>query len=457
MGLVVLTVGLLAAASPARFVERPCADPRLEPLVRCGVVEVPEDRAAPFGRRIGLNIMILPSTSPEPDLPPLFDLEGGPGLPATKNAGFYLTVGAGFRARRPIVLLDQRGTGGSNPLDCAELNAPEDAYREMLAVEAVISCRERLAARADLKFYGTDDAALDLDTVRTALGYDRIDLFALSYGTTVALRFMTAFPGRVRAAVLMGTAPPDLMPPRHHATAGQRALDLLFEDCAADDACRSRFPVPASDLARALARVEQETGISSEVFAEKIRTLLYAPAGARQIPWLLNRAAEGDFEPFREATRPRDPLPYSDGMFLSVTCSEGIRLLDYEEAASDARATRFGDYRLRRQRAACEHWPSGEAAPDHLGPVASDAAILMISGRLDPVTPPEWADRVARALPNARHVELRHGGHILDGLAGADTCFDPLLMRFFETGDAAELDVGCLEDMRPPPFRTGNR
>ncbi|MFC7499858.1 alpha/beta hydrolase [Enterovirga sp. GCM10030262] len=457
MSLLTLLAATVAAASTPAFSERPCADARLAGLARCGTVRVPEDRAASAGRAIDLNIMILPAAATTPDLPPLFDIDGGPGLPATKNAEFYLTAGGAYRARRAVVLVDQRGTGASSPLNCPGLSASEDAYREMLPPAAVAVCRAALAAGADLTRYGTREAVADLDAVRAALGHDRIDIFALSYGTTVALRYLATHPGRVRAAVLMGTAPADAMPPRHHAPAGERALDLLFEDCAADPACRAAFPSPATDLDRAVAGLASVAGAPSPaIFMEKLRSLMYAPLGARRVPWILHRAAQGDLEPFYAATRPQGPSLLSDGMFLSVTCAEGLALLDYDAAAA-ARATRFGDYRLRRQREACALWPRAEVAPDHLAPVETDAAVLFVSGRLDPVTPPDWADQAARRMPHARHIVIPQGGHILGGLSGADTCFDPVILRFYDTADAAALDAACLAEMKAPPFATEDR
>ncbi len=141
-------------------------------------------------------------------------------------------------------------------------------------------------------------------------------------------------------------------------------------------------------------------------------------------------------------------------MFLSVTCAEALALMDFDAAASASRATRFGDYRLRRQRDACAAWSVGKAAPDFLARVTAPAAVLIVSGGLDPVTPPEWAETVAQSLPNARHLIIPASGHVFDGLSGIDTCFDPLIVKFLDTADARSIDGSCLGDMAPPPFAT---
>lgn len=130
--------------------------------------------------------------------------------------------------------------------------------------------------------------------------------------------------------------------------------------------------------------------------------------------------------------------------------------MDYEAAAAKARKTLFGDYRLRRQRAACELWPKSKLPPDHLDPVRSNTAVLFISGRLDPVTPPAWVDDVAKYLPRSRHLVLHDGGHIIDGLSGVDTCLDPVMIQFLESADPAAIDPRCIFKMRAPPFSTAD-
>lgn len=443
----------MMAERPPVFIEKPCVDPAVAKVARCGSVEVPENHARPKGRRIALNIVLLKPASGKADLPALFDIDGGPGLAATKNAGFYATAGTAYRARREIVMIDQRGTGGSNRLSCAELEAPEGAYRPMMPVDAVKRCRDSLKGKADVRNYLTADAVADLDAVRIALGYDRIDLSGLSYGTTVALRYMATHPDKVRAALLMGVAPPTAMPPALHAPAAEGAFRLLDAQCKVDPACGKAFD-PVADFDRAMAGLKtRKADLEPEIFAEKIRSLMYQPASARRIPWILHRAAAGDLAPFMAATKPGGPSPFADGMFLSVTCSEGLALMDYDASARAARRTRFGDYRLRRQRAACAAWPVGDAGK-FLGPIKTSAAVLMVSGELDPVTPPAWAEALAISPPRARHIVIPASGHIFDGLSGIDSCLDPMLVKFLEAGDPAGVDPACLATMQPPPFAT---
>lgn len=433
-----------AAQSIPTFVENACADPALVGKARCGTVTVPEDRATPGGRRIGLSVIVLPPTGNE-TLPALYDIDGGPGLASSKNVGFYLSDGAAYRANRPIVFIDQRGTGRSNGLYCPELEDITEG--PMLPAHAVKACRKRLETQAALEMYGTRDAVADLDSVRRALGHDRIDIFALSYGTTVALRAMATYPGLVRAAVLMGTAPPFAMPPRFHAQAAQRALDLIAADCAADANCSARFDVK-SDFAQALKRIPDPQ--ARDLFAEHVRQQLYAPFGARRVPLILSRAAKGEYAIPKNAPG----IPVADGMFLSVTCGESFGFLDLKESQAQAKATVFGDYRLRRQQEACLHWPKARVSADHLDEPQLDSSVLFISGGRDPVTPPDWADRAMLRIPSSRHWVIAQSGHIIDGLSNIAECLDRQVRQFLETGDPQAVRTECGADMQPPPFAT---
>lgn len=439
----------LLAASPA-IVQRDCPQP-IAGQARCGILEVPENRSRPAGRKVPLYVVIIPATGPI-RLPPLFDLEGGPGLPSTHSAAFYLTDGVAYRVARDVVLIDQRGTGGSNPLYCAELDAPERQYQPLYPPALVDACRNRLAVQADLRRYGTDEAAADLDAVRVALGAERIDLVALSYGTTLALRYATLHPDRVRAMVLFGTVPPGARPPRNHATAASFAMDRLFRDCAQTPACQQAYPDLRRDYTRAHSTLP--ASLSRDVFLEKLRSLMYAPDGAARIPLIVHRAAAGDLAPFYAATRRTGPTELADGLYLSITCSESMAGIDYRLSLAAAAWTAFGTYRLVVQREACRHWPSFTTARDFFTPPVPAMPVLLVSGERDPVTLPDWAEAIARRSPHARHIVLPGGGHVLDGMAGVDACLDPLIVRFLDNPDPAGLDASCVATMHPPAFVT---
>jgi pimeloyl-ACP methyl ester carboxylesterase len=274
-----------------------------------------------------------------------------------------------------------------------------------------------------------------------------LDLNALSYGTTLALRYIADYPDHVRTAVLYGAVPADRMPPRDHAIAAEQALELLFQICAADPACLTRYPNPASDLERAIERLDAE---ARDVFLEKLRTMLYLPGTARRVPFVLRKAADGEFPVYAPDGGSRR---FADGLYLSITCSESLAMMDLDEAITASDATRFGAYRLRRQSDACRQWP--EAAPDRrlLEVAKSEVPVLFISGALDPVTPPDWAAETATRFPASRHVIVAQGGHMLEGMSGIDTCLDRVVPEFVAKATAASIDMACFDRMEAGPFQ----
>ncbi|MGI9115488.1 MAG: alpha/beta hydrolase [Chthoniobacterales bacterium] len=449
----------------------PCRLPGIDEELLCGKLAVFENRQSRTGRSIDLNVVVLPALEPNEKQEPLFDLAGGPGAASTDGAFFYAKEGKEYRRHRDVVLVDQRGTGKSNGLKPEpHKKTPQDYLTEMYPVDYVKRLRRRLAPRADLTQYTTSIAMDDLDDVRSWLGYERINLFGLSYGTRAALVYLRQHPDRVRTVTLMGVAPTDLKMPLYHAQAAARAMDLLLRDCEGDTECHQAFPQIRQDWGNVLAQLGREPArvqysppdksapvtveIQRDVFAEKVRTMLYGEDKARRIPFMVHHAAAGDFAPFlHEAIAPSIPDFIADGMYLSVTCAEDVPFINQAEAAKLNAGNPFGNYRVFQQTRACELWPRGNIPADFQQPVSSNVPVLIFSGYRDPVTPPERGDEVAKYLPNSRHVIIPHGGHGADGLTPAD-CVDRLIIEFLNRGDVKSLDTGCVETMAPPPFAT---
>lgn len=451
-------VGCSGPASPSTkyaFEQRPCAPP-VQVKIRCGIVRVPENYNRRDGRTLELNVVVLPALEAAQKHVAQFDLDGGPGFDATFAASFYLTDGAPYRRARDVVLVDQRGTGKSHPLRCPAIEA-YDRQRPSQPIyppALVKDCAAELSRDADLTQYTTANAARDLDAVRQALGYEEVSLNALSYGTTLALRYIADFGANVHSAVLNSIVPADQAPPTHHARAATRALSLVFVDCAADAVCAKAFPDLKGDFDKALARLDRDGGFARAIFLEKLRTLMYGPAGLRQVPFFIHQAAQGDFAAFDQATKPTDVRVFADGLYLSITCTETFARIDVGAAIADAAATPFGAYRLERQRAVCENWPRGAADSTLFDPVHSEVPALFISGAFDPVSPPDWAADTATRFPHARHIILPRAGHVVEGLSDLDTCFDKQVVAFVDAGTADVLDTSCFARMHGEPYRT---
>ena len=340
----------------------------------------------------------------------------------------------------------------------------------MYPVNYVQNLRQTLEQRADLTQYTTSIAMDDLDDVRAWLGYDQINLFGLSYGTRAALVYLRQHPEHIRTVTLMGVAPTDLRMPMYHAQAAARAMELLLQECEQDAQCHQAFPQIRNDWAQILAQlqstparaqysppdnsVSQTVEIKPETFAEKIRTWMYGRDQASRIPLIVHRAAQGDFGPFlREAIGTSIPDFIADGMYLSVTCAEDVPFINQEEVAKLNTGNPFGNYRVFQQTRACGIWPRGEIPSDFLAPVSSNIPVLIFSGNMDPVTPPQRGEEVARYLPNSRHVIIPQAGHGVDGLTDPG-CVDRIMMDFLDKGEVKHLDVSCVEGMAAPAFAT---
>ncbi|HEU0301568.1 MAG TPA: alpha/beta fold hydrolase [Longimicrobium sp.] len=451
-----------AAAAPLRL--EPCDLPGIAAgEARCGHLDVFENRATQEGRRISLRVAVLPATGASRHPDPVFVLVGGPGQSAVENVRGYARLLAALRPGRDLVFVDQRGTGASNPLRC-DLYGATGFLGDFLPLDAVRACRDSLVRRADLAQYTTEAAMDDLDDVRAALGYARINLEAASYGTRAALVYLRRHGGRVRSAVLRSVSATDATQPLHFAADAQAALDSLLVDCARDPACRTAFPDLRTDFRTVLERLDRggvtvrtaaAAGADSAAvrlergpFAERVRLILYSPDVSRYLPAMVTRAAGGDFGPFAELSSEMVQAVSSQlslGMYLTVTCAEDVRRIDESQAVQGA--TFLGDYRLRQQRAACALWPRATVAPDYTSPVRSGVPVLLVSSAIDPITPARWGERVAQGLSRSRHVVLRNAPH-----SPATPCVMQMVAQFIENPDPQALDARCAAEGTRPPF-----
>ena len=477
-----LTIALLCIVSSAEsqsFKSRssqrvsfaPCRLPGVDGEARCGSYEVYEDRRARKGRRVALKIAVAPALGSKPASDALFILAGGPGGAATENADFFARVFAKVREERDIVMVDQRGTGGSNGLHC-------DLYGENLQghlgdlfpVEAIKVCRAEWERRADLRLYTTPIAMDDLDEVRAALGYERINLFGTSYGTRAAQVYMRQHPSRIRSVILKGATPVSDNIPPVIARDAQRSLDIVFDDCARNEACRQAFPNLKQEFADVLARFEKgsvtveapdgKTGKTSQVelsrgaFATTLRSLLQNVTAIAQLPMMIHQAYNGDYTPFVNNTlsiRREASKGLSYGMFLSILNAEDLPLIDPKQVERESAGAFMGDYYYRQIAQAGALLPSGAAPPNYKEPVRSETPVLIVSGYLDSSTPPENGDKIARHLPNSLHVVARYGSHGYS--TNFSPCVDQLMADFITRGSVKGLDTSCIDGIPQTPFR----
>jgi len=462
LGLAAAVSAGAAAASAAPWTLTPCKVPGGEEIVRCGKLDVPENWSKPSGRRVSLNVVVMPKTGSGPDQPPLVWFDGGPGIPGTQGAALYSTDLRFHRERRPVVLFDQRGTGQSNPLHCPKTEH-RGALDDMYDAASVAACRRDLERRADLSQYTTAASARDVDALRQALGARQIDIAALSYGTILAQAYIALFPHNVRAAALIGTVPLGEKLPLHHAANGQLALRQIFADCRAEPACRRAHPDLEGDWARLMTRLSdgpvqaadaagRPVTIRKGPFGEALRSMINAIPGQRRLPLIVSHAARGDFAPFLKAAGGGEPE--ADGLYLSITCPEATRRIRPEEIGPATAGAAFGRWRIDQQRIGCGAWAPATPDPRVLSPLRSRVPVLLLAGGRDATTPVAWAREVATGLPNGRVVVIGPMAHLPDGLANM-VCLDRLMDAFFAKGSAGDLDVRCVATMTPPPFELG--
>jgi pimeloyl-ACP methyl ester carboxylesterase len=451
---------------------RRCHFPNHSTELLCGKYRVYENRAAQTGRMISLNILIVPALTPTPADDPVFFLSGGPGQGAARiaRAGEDALMRE-LRRERDLVFIDQRGTGDSNRLGCSiidDRSSLQNYFLEVFPIETIRACRHDLEGHADLRFYTTTLALADIDEVRHALGYGKINLYGISYGTLSALEYLRRYPDRVRSVVLAGVVTPAAKLPLQFAKGAQLAMDRLVEDCAADESCHTAFPTLKEDFAAVLsafangpvrfalvppgAKTAQRVAVSRGVFAERLRLMLTDHSSANLVPLLVHHAAQGDWLPFGNvAVRPIPAPPYTLalGTYLTITCSEAADFLTKVEVAEQTTGTFLSDYRVRRHQSACAEWPRSEIPGDFFTPVASSAPVLMLSGDIDPTNSAEYATAAGRVLPNSRQVLLRNTPHNY-----TSPCARALTTSFIARGNANDLDDTCAAGLRRPRFLT---
>jgi pimeloyl-ACP methyl ester carboxylesterase len=429
---------------------------------RCGTLAVPEDRARPDGRKIALAIAVIAAEAPRPAPDPVFVLAGGPGQAIRELFPVLAPAFARIARHRDVVLVDQRGTGGSGRLACPALDGPERVLADPAAeLRAVAECARSL--RAELSRYGTGDFVADLEAVRAALGYERVNAVGFSYGTRAALAWLKGHPERIRSLVLDGVLAQQYAVGATAEQDGQRALDLLAARCAGDPACAARIPAPADELrglrdrlAAAPERVRTRhplTGvpIESAFGLDQLRAVvsafLYQSETAAVLPVMVHAASKGDLGPLAAlgvAATADLEAGLSRPLQLSVLCAEDLPFVDGGAPGMDA-GLFLGRSVRGALRKACGAWPVRPAPARASFPSAVPA--LLLSGEADPVAPPRWAELLAKDLPNARHVVLAGQGHG----AFSRGCVPRLVAEFLDAGSAAGLDLSCAQAIRPPP------
>ena len=449
-----------------------CNSNDLDSTILCGSFSVFENQLTKSGRKIYLNIIVIPAIHPSQSKSPIFCFDGGPGAAATNGASFYGDSINNYRTEHDVVLIDVRGTGDSNPLHCRQLQLKENLeqqFSEMYPIQDVRNCFDSLSKLADLTQYTTTNMAIDVEEIRKWLGYDKIKLFGLSYGGRLAQVYMKMFPKSVESCVLWSPTTTYSRIPLYHASYAENSINKLFEDCKNDSICALNFPNIKFEFKELFKRgkkkpfeykFKSKNGEIKEVkipwysFHTKIRSLLYTPFGLRQIPYIIHQSYIDNWRPFISLFPSESSYDdfIAEGLYLCVTCTEDVPYITKHEADSISLGTFMEDYRIVQQKDACNNWSNGSVPTNFFEPLNSHIPTLVISGYFDPITPPSMAEQIVQTLTKSFLISIGTMSHTFDGLSNTD-CFDKMVIDFFNQPDVRP-NSECIILMLPDAYKT---
>ncbi|MBV8735408.1 MAG: alpha/beta fold hydrolase [Solirubrobacterales bacterium] len=448
--------------------------------VLCGNIKVPLYWSAP--RRGSLHVhfeVYLHSDSALPALEPIVAMEGGPGYPSTGSAASYLFMIGSLHRRHDLILMDQRGTGGSDAIDCTGVQDYDALARPDHYSAVVAACARRLAGRANA--YGSAAVAEDLRAVLEAIHVRKVDLYGDSYGSYAAQVFAVHYPRFVRDLVLDGTYNEHFDPLEPEAmTALRRAWDTicrsfaackrggLLDDIASFDRQLARHPIVG--VADDESHTPQHIDLTAGAFAQLVFDATYSYTFYRDLPAALVAARHRDLVPIKRLAAEDAafnagggaPSSYSAGDLAAVSChdyptawdrrsSGAARAAELARAIGRLRARVFFPFPKRVWLASldenelvygCLRWPRTTVPDPPFPPSVSFPRIpvLVLDGLLDQATPLGDASRVAAAWPDATFVPVANSNHIT---AQVDFlhCVSVITRRYLATGRAG--DTSC--------------
>jgi len=429
----------------------------------CGTFTVPENRQQP-DKTIELNIAVLSSTSKERVNDPLLLLAGGPGQGTVDTFAGIAPLFEKLLPDRDVVMVDQRGTGASNPLRC---EIDEDEYEALSDPDSdawktwTQECHASLDA--DTTQYTTSTAIEDLEAVREALGYEQWNLYGGSYGTRKALTYMRMYPEAIRAVILDSVVAQDEALGVSHEANLRSTLSRIFKKCNQDEACQEAFGDAEQQMWKFLDQLAQQpiemrlqdtsTGefetvtMTREYAVIALRMFSYSPETMGLIPLMVSLANHGQPETMAyQAQMMMNNLNQglNNALEMSVTCAEDVPFMP---EFTNVTNSLFGDELFELMRARCELWESIPVDPAFKEPVSSDIPTLLLAGEYDPVTPPEFAEKAMATLSNSQLLVAQGQGHIV----GTRGCMPKVLTAFIKDPQE-ELETDCMDNFQDLSF-----
>jgi len=469
-----LVVGLSPPVSAATqdaansLVLAPCFVKGLDTQINCGKLTVPENWDAPTDKTIDIHVTVVNAVAATPKKDPLVLLMGGPGQAGSELVAGLSRIFRKANESRDLILIDQRGTGLSNPLQCEKEDA--NPYADIQAdfkLADIDHCVD--SYDVDLSQYGTTSAINDFEAVRQALGYEQINLYGISYGSRAAMVYMREKPEALRSVILDGVVPPQIAVGPMGSEAA-RAFDILIKQCSEDKKCQAKYPTLNADYHQVRAQLEQQTiettidhpvtdqpitlKIDTTKFIGTLHSLMYGVGARELIPFVISQVAAGNYKPIAGiiAAGQDKPDKIYTGMHLNILCNEDISRAS-DTAIEKSRNNSFsGKHSIDELLAVCKRWPSFTAPSDFGDQVNSALPTLLLSGELDPVTPPAWAEIALQGLSNHKHYIAKRAGH---GLV-TQTCAATMVAQFIDKVKFEDIDDSCLDQQPLPGFLLNN-
>lgn len=434
--------------------------------VKCGKLLVPENYSKPDGEHISINFVVLPAIDNSDSKIPLMFLAGGPGQAAAELASGLRHVFREVRKTRDLILVDQRGTGLSHPLQCEEA-AEQNVYTvtpEEFSVQDIKNCIANFTG--DLSQYNSENAIRDFDAVRSALGHQQLNIYGGSYGTRAGLVYMRMFPDSLRSVVLDSVGPIEV-PIGLFGQSSARSFNLLLQNCQKEVSCQQAYPELEQEfhsLVARLAKAPAEVNIAHPrlgtqtkfVISEgkllgTLRTQLYSVTTRAIVPLVIHQAYLGNYMPLAGlvAQSEGDQGIYL-GLLFNIACNEDFPRISAEDFAQDAKNNFGGDDSHLGFKMVCPIWPQYRPSEAFYRPVTANIPTLILSGNLDPVTPPSNGEYSAKTLPNNHHIVIENAAHTV----AMNTCASDIINEFLTTLNPKSLDESCLEEVPSESFMT---
>ena len=446
----------LSTTTSASSTASSCYVDGLSEQMNCGAVSVPENYAKPDGKQIQIHYVVMPAIKSSGKSEALLAIAGGPGQSAIENAQGFDKMLTKVRQTRDVILIDQRGTGQSNQLQCIG-----DGFDNALAInesdfDTRVETQKCLAELdADVTQYGSLPALKDFEAVRAHLGYQKLHLYGVSYGTRMAQLYMRHYPEHLATVTLDGVVPMQ-QSVLAIGDAIARAFELVIQDCSTNALCHKQFPQLAADLEKVDGELAEAPKISTiadpttgeatqltmtrSKFKGALRMALYSPSVRALIPHAIHQAAKGNFQPITGLyAMSMDSTGIAMGMHASVVCGEDWQRLTPELRATTA-ANYFGKEMLKTFEQSCAVWNMPAVDDSFSQAIASDIPTLLLSGELDPATPPSWGEMAMEKLTNAKHFIAPYATH---GVA-YQSCGNNLIAELVEKGAVTDIDAECL-------------